>query len=65
MLLTRLYCVQLLSKLPRPTLAMAVLECSSMPDNMLTIPYEEDSETGMGQMVGELGLESRLRAMFR
>lgn len=65
MLLTRLYCVQPLSKLPRPTLAMVVLGYSSMPDSMLTIPYEEDSETGMGQMVGELGLESRLRATFR
>lgn len=44
---------------------MAVLGYSSMPDSMLTIPYEEDSETGMGQMMGELGLESRLRATFR
>lgn len=49
MLLTRLYCVQPLSKLPRPTLAMVVLGYSSMPDSMLTIPYEEDSETGMGR----------------
>lgn len=64
-MLTRLYCVQSLSKLPRQTLAMAVLDCSSMPDNMATIPSKEDSETGVRQIVGELGLESRLRAMFR
>lgn len=54
-----------MSKLPRQALAMAVLDCSSMPDNMATIPSKEDSETGVRQIVGELGLESRLRAMFR